>query len=297
MTLLELQRTVAASVMRRLTPDFGMRKRTADGRPMRAHAATFIKPGGGLTSFERLEIYNRQYWFRVLSAFAEDFPGLEAVLGRKRLDAMAVAYLADNPSASYTLRNLGSGLVRWLCENPKWGGKRYDLVLDVARLEWAYIEAFDGEQKPALTGADLSKRSADSHLSLQPYVRLLELSYPADDFIIAVHRAQPEADVASNAHAGTTTPSARRIAPMRRETTYLAVHRFDYSVYYKRLDREAFATLSALRNGASLADALVEGFAHSDLPEQEVPARVQQWFATWAELGWFYRDWPSRNPQ
>ncbi len=29
----------------------------------------FIKPNDRLTSFERLEIYNRHYWFRVLSAF------------------------------------------------------------------------------------------------------------------------------------------------------------------------------------------------------------------------------------
>ncbi len=30
--------------------------------------AEFIKPNDRLRSFERLEIYNRQYWFRLLSA-------------------------------------------------------------------------------------------------------------------------------------------------------------------------------------------------------------------------------------
>ncbi len=296
MTLLELQRTVADSVMRPLTPDFGMRKRTADGRSMRAHAATFIKPGKSLTSFERLEIYNRQYWFRVLSAFAEDFPGLNAALGQKRFDAMAVAYLADNPSSSYTLRNLGSGLVDWLRKNPKWTGKRYDLVLDIARLEWAYVEAFDNGEKPALASADLAHCSAESQLVLQPHVRLLDLSYPVDDFIIAVHRAQPEASFASNAVGEGRKSSVRRMAPIRPEPVYLAVHRFDYSVYYKRLDPEAYRTLRALSNGGNLGDALTEGFAGSSIPEQEQPSRVQEWFATWAELGWFCRDWHSQSP-
>jgi hypothetical protein len=297
MTLLELQRTMAASVMQPLTRDFGMRQKKADGKSMPAHAATFIKRGKDLTSFERLEIYNRQYWFRILSAFAEDFPGLCAALGQKRFDALTVAYLADNPSSSYTLRNLGSQLVGWLRQNPQWAGERYDLVLDIARLEWAYVEAFDnGEERP-LTSTDLSRCSAESQLALQPHVRLLELAYPADDFIIAVHRAQPEASVASNAVTEGRKSRSRRFAPIQPEATYLAVHRFDYAVYYKRLEREAYLTLRALGSGSTLGDALTEAFSASGIPEQEQPAKVQEWFATWAELGWFCRDWPAQNPQ
>jgi len=294
MTLLELQRTMTASVMRPLTPDFGMQEKTVDGKPMRVQAATFIKPGKELSSFDRLEIYNRQYWFRVLSLFADDFPGLRAALGEKRFDALSVAYLAENPSVSYTLRNLGSSLVQWLRENPKWAGKRYDLVLDIARLEWAYVEAFDNGEHLPLTAADLSQCSAESHLALQPHVQLLELSHPVDDFIIAVHRAQPEANVASNAVTEGRKPRSRRIAPIKREPTYLAVHRFDYSVYYKRLECEAYLTLRALGNGSNLGNALTEAFTGSSIPQ---PARVQEWFATWAELGWFCRDWPADTPQ
>lgn len=297
MTLLELQRTMSASVMRPLTPGFGMQEEAIDGEPMGAHAATFIKPGRMLSSFERLEIYNRQYWFRVLSNFEDDYPGLRAALGEKRFDALAVAYLTDNPSTSYSLRNLGSSVVSWLHDNPKWAGKKYDLIIDIARLEWAYVEAFDnGEERP-LTAADLSHCSAESHLALQPHVRLLELSYPVDDFIIGVHRAQPEASVASNAVAEGRRSRSRRIAPIMPETTYLAVHRFDYSVYYKRLEREAYLTLRALGNGSNLGDALTEGFAGSSQPEQEQPSRVQEWFATWAELGWFCRNWSANQPQ
>jgi len=296
-TLLELQRTMSASVMRQLTPDFGMQQETVDGKPMRSHAATFIKPNEKLSSFERLEIYNRQYWFRVLSSFAEDFPGVNAALGEKRFDALTVAYLADNPSTSFSLRNLGSNLVGWLRDNPKWAGKRFDLVLDIARLEWAYVEAFDNSEQRPLTAADLSRCSGESHLALQPHVRLLELSYPVDDFIISVHRAQPEANVASNAVTEARKSRKRRVAPIKPEATYLAVHRFDYSIYYKRMEREAYVTLRALSSGRNLGDALTEGFGGSNIPEQDQPSRVQEWFATWAELGWFCRDWPAGTPQ
>src|SRR5271163_5186465 len=150
MKLLSLQRRMARAVMTPLTGSERMRSTAPDGRSMRAVASAIIKPNDRLTSFERLEIYNRQYWFRVLSALSEDFPGLRAVLGERRFDAMAKAYLIANPSRSFTLRNLGSRMESWLRKNPKWAGANQNLALDIARLEWADIEAFDGKAEPAL---------------------------------------------------------------------------------------------------------------------------------------------------
>ena len=98
MKLLELQRTMARAVMQPLTFTERMQRIAPDGQPMRAYAARFIKPNDRLTSFDRLEIYNRQYWFRVLSSMVEDFPGLRAVLGAARFEAMSKAYITDCPS-------------------------------------------------------------------------------------------------------------------------------------------------------------------------------------------------------
>src|SRR3569623_1649739 len=106
-SLLELQRRVAHAVMQPLTKEEGMRQRSAEGQSLVREAEELIKPNSRLTSFERLEIYNRQYWFRVLSCFAEDFPGLRAIVGAKKFEALSRAYLLDCPSVSFTLRNLG----------------------------------------------------------------------------------------------------------------------------------------------------------------------------------------------
>src|SRR5499425_27304 len=156
MKLRALQRRMARAVMAPLTRKERMRRLAVDGRPMAQLAAQIIKPNDRLTSFERLEIYNRQYWFRILSAFAEDFPGLRAVLGGRRFDAVAKAYLTDCPSPSFTLRNLGSRLESWLRKHPRWAGSRQRLALDMVRLEWADIEAFDGKAVPALKPEDLA---------------------------------------------------------------------------------------------------------------------------------------------
>ena len=95
MSLLEIQRAMAAAVMMPLTADEDMQPATPDGNDMHAVAETFIAPNNRLTAFERLELYNRQYWYRLLDALADDFPALRAVLSPARFESLSIAYLKD----------------------------------------------------------------------------------------------------------------------------------------------------------------------------------------------------------
>lgn len=300
MSLLELQRRMSNAVMQPMTKNYRMRSKSADGRPMRAEAADFIKPNTKMASFERLEIYNQQYWYRIVSALSEDFPGLCRVLGRKKFDALILAYLAGNPSTSFTLRNLGAKLVAWLQENPRWTGPSYDLAIDVARLEWAYVEAFDNAEYPAITTEDLSNMAEDTKLTLQPHVRLLELGYPVDDFVLAIHREQPVTDVVSNAASGKHGSLSRRRFPgLLASSTFLVVHRFDFSVYYKRVDVQALRLLTAIEDQKPLGEALEIAFAESSATQTEQAELIQSWFLNWSELGWFCKagsEEPSSDP-
>ena len=108
MRLASLQKAVARAVMQPLTQNERMQRVAPGGERMHTYAARYIKPNDRLSSFDRLEIYNRQYWFRVLGGMAEDFPGLRAVLGEQRFESMCKAYLTECPSRSFTLRNLGA---------------------------------------------------------------------------------------------------------------------------------------------------------------------------------------------
>jgi hypothetical protein len=289
MKLLSLQRRMARAVMMPLTRSERMSSVAPDGRSMHAAAARFIKPNDRLTSFERLEIYNRQYWFRILSSLAEDFPGLRAVLGGRRFDALAKAYLTDCPSRSFTLRNLGSRLERWLEKHPSWTGSRRKLAFDMVRLEWADVEAYDGKAEPGLRPEDLAGGKPDMRLKLQPYVRLLALRYPVDTLLLEV-RHGGGTDFSSNAfnerHKRKRVLAVARLKPAE---IFLAVHRMEGSVYFRRLEREEFAILSALRDGKPLDRAIESGFRKSSLASAERPSTVQQWFRNWATLGWFCR--------
>jgi hypothetical protein len=295
MKLLTLQRAVARAVMQPLTPSERMQRKAPGGGRMSAYAARFIKPNDRLTSFERLEIYNRQYWFRVLGSLAEDFPGLRAVLGRQRFESMCKDYLTECPSHSFTLRNLGAHLETWLRQNPNWLRDRRVLALDMVRLEWADIEAFDGQAKPPLRAEDLREPEvANLQLGIQPYVQLLELHYPVDDLLLEVKHGDDTPDVASNAVQERRKRSkVRAVAKLAPAQIFLAVHRLDFSVYFRRIQPEEFALLNALRSGKTIERAIELAFPKSSVPVADRAAFVQHSFHTWATLGWFCR--PEEN--
>jgi len=289
MELDRIQRTMFDAIRQPLTAGEGMRQRTRDGKSLRDIANEIIKPNDRLTSFERLEIYNRQYWFRILSALSEDFPGLRAIIGEHRFEKLAVAYLLDCPSRSFTMRNLGSRLESWLRAHPEHIAKFERIALDMVRLEWAEVEAFDEAAKPKLTEADLPALGPDPKFELQPYIRLLDLSYPVDDLLIRVRHQEEETDIVSNAVTERVRSSARRRRLPKPESIFLAVHRADNSVYFKRIDKEAYTILCALRDGKSLSDA-VDAVDWSGRPFEEASADVQQWFAYWSAQGWFCKN-------
>ncbi len=287
MTLLQLQRRMAHAIMQPLT--------SSDRIALEADAG-FIKPNDRLASVERLEIYSRSYWFRVMDSLYDDFPGLRAVLGRRAFHRLSRAYLADCPSRSFTLRNLGSRLEEWLQRNPQYSGNRHRLSLDMVRLEWAHIEAFDNAAEKVLGPEDLLELGPGFRAGLQPYVRLLTLQYPVDDLRIHVNRASDDREAASNAvlkqkHRNLTG----RVSRVKPERIFLAVHRLNFTVYYRRIDAEEYRLLSAFRDGQPIGRAIRDAFENSPASTDEERSLLEKWFAAWAELGWLCPPAKSRK--
>ncbi|HLX71425.1 MAG TPA: DNA-binding domain-containing protein [Verrucomicrobiae bacterium] len=281
----ELQRLMARTVMQPLTADGDMRPRWRDGRSMKKVATGFIKPNDRLNSFERLEIYNRQYWYRIKDCFYEDYPGLRAILGEDRFERLALAYLEQYPSESFTLRNLGRRLVGFLEANPRLIKPLQKPAVDMARLEWAHIEAFDNEARPRLQVDSLLGADPDKvQLGLQPHLTLLQLGYELDNFLVKLRHGQALRSEASNAmtqrRVGQRRPIKKHLRP---KSISLAVHRHDDTVYYKRLQPAQFRLLSAFKSGATLTEACEMLAESGDLDAEQ----IKKWFETWASLGWF----------
>ena len=280
-----MQRLAGAVIMRPLSRQWRMQRKWTDNRDMNEVTAEFIKPNDRLTSFERIEIYNRQYWFRLIDSFYDDFPGLRAMLGRLKFNRLAREYLSAHPSTSFTLRNLGRYLAEFIDKHPKLVAPRFSLAQDMVRFEWAQVEAFDGPALPPVTVDDLlGKNPAKLRLSLQPYIRVLKLRYPLDQYIIRLKKNGLRGEASNAVEEGSPDkPVRKRQAPIpRAKETFVVVHRLDNSLYYKRIDSREYRLLTSLDAGETLGNALQSVF--SDKPDADL---IRDWFKTWTEFGWF----------
>ncbi len=276
-----IQRQVASLIMAPLTKADRMRTRQPGGANTAALVEDFIKPNDRLTSFERLEIYNRQYWFRLLDCLYEDYPGLCALLGQPRFHRLLIAYLTKYPSASPDLRHLGQRLPAFIAESPAHTAPYQAVALDMARLEHAQSLAFDAAERRPITTRQLAAATPETlRLDLQPHATLLALRYPVDDIVIRLMRDHLRADTS----AARSDPSARadqsnqpghsdqpprphrpamahRVRP---EPIHLLVYRADHNVYFKRLSASQYIILTALAAGRTLAESLA--------PQEQTPA-------------------------
>ena len=276
---------MASAVMRRLTQDEKIQPLDADGRSSERAAAEFIKPNDRLTSLERLEIYNRQYWFRLIDCLIDDFPGLRAVLGDRRFYPLIISYLESNPSTSPMLGDLGRFLPEFIAGNRSLTSPHTKIATDVARLEWAQIVAFDRGSLPAIRPSAIASTPPDKlFFQLQPYITLLDLAYPVNALVLRLLRKDRALRSESSNAVGEAHPSRKSAlaGKIRRARTRLLVHRHENSVYLKLLTPAQFYLLKKMSEGSSLADAceaMLELFPRTRTHD------VQAWFANWNRLG------------
>ncbi len=163
------------------------------------------------------------------------------------------------------------------------------MAIDMVRVKWAEIEAFDGQELPRFSKEQLAGLSGDTAFRLQPHLHRLELAYPVDDLLFRVRRA--EHSMVSNAVRKTARRSKVRKASLpRAQKTYLVVYRLQDMVYFKRLTREAFASLNALDKGKSLSEALETSMPKSPAKVEAFRKQVRAWFENWASLGWLAKE-------
>jgi len=284
--LRQLQRLAGSVIMRPLSRQWRMQGKWIDHRDMRQVTAEFIKPNDRLTSFERIEIYNRQYWFRLIDSFYDDFPGLRAILGRLKFNKLTREYLTAHPSTSFTMRNLGRHLSKFIDEHPNLVAPRLALAQDMVRFEWAQIEAFDGRALPTISVDDLlgsNKNPAGIRLQLQPYITILHLRFPLDEYMTRLRKTGQRGESSNAVGEGEREkPVSKRRTPIPRpKETFIVVHRLDNVLYYKRIDRREYRVLTRLQRGDTLGEAI-----KATTTEQLHPDLIRRWFQTWAELGW-----------
>ncbi len=278
--LAQIQRWMQAVLMHPAGAEEGVAseaaRRVIDVPPEEAERV--VTPSRALSALERLAIYNRAYYARLLDCLRESYPVLFHALGEEAFGAFAVDYLQKYPSRSYTLNDLGANFPRYLRESrpadepgPSWP----DFVIDLATLEWTYNEVFDGpgvEGQRMLSAEQLRKvppqRWPETRLVPVPCLRLLALRYPVHAYYTAVRRKK-EAE------------------PPGPAETLLAVTRRRYVIRRYELTRPQYVLLESLLEGRSVGEAITRAAEAAGGDEEDFAAELTRWFRNWTAEGFF----------
>jgi hypothetical protein len=234
--------------------------------PMRGEAV--FTGSTRLSPIEQLDVYREQFWLRHVACLAEDFPTLQAHVGEARFETLVAAYLHAHPPVHFMLRHLGDDLAQFL------GDANEDaLIVDIARVEWAFVEAFDAPDAPPLDARAVGLIAEHAwplaRIGLHPSLQRLRLAHPAHE-MREQHRKKEELQ-----RPATTA-------------TRLVIYRRDFLLYVEEMDPLAFDLLERLARGEPLG-AAGDAVADASGRREEVESRIGEWFTRWSALGWIVR--------
>ncbi|MBA2542820.1 MAG: putative DNA-binding domain-containing protein [Deltaproteobacteria bacterium] len=141
---------------------------------------------GLLGGSRRLDVYAEMYVARLVDVLADDYPKLRSVLGAEPFQTLVAAYLRARPPRSFTIRDAGEALAAYLetrDDLPPWAA-------DLARLERARVEVFDGPDREPSTREDLARipieEFPDLAIELVPSSELVPIGWTVDDLWSAI---------------------------------------------------------------------------------------------------------------
>jgi len=237
-----------------------------------------ILPSNQLSSIERLQIYGRAYFGRLIECLRAQFPAACYAVGEHAFDGLAFGYLIQHPSTSYTLGKLGEAFDQYLAATrpPRDTDMSDDLpdfadfLVDLTRLERTYSEVFDGpgpEQDRSIHPDDFvglkPEQFADCRLLLHPCVRLLELRFPVHEYATSIRQGtEPDEPIARQVH--------------------LVVTRRDYVVRRFEVTAKQFRLLHALQTTAMVGDAIGQLLQEQSIDRGRLADDLKTWFRQWS---------------
>jgi hypothetical protein len=238
--------------------------RPLDAPPPDPDADSCWVTSGKLPSAERIAVYQRAYFSRLVECLRDDYPALAHALGADAFEASCLAFIQAHPPASASLNHYGAPFADFCAARP---GPHTAFASELARLEWAVVECIHADAERCLDARELGAISEQqwslARLIPSPAARLLATSYPVHAYYRAfLDGEQPE--------------------PPALEATTIAVCRRGDPVRRLEVDPRFAGFLRRLMSGELLASAL------ADMPADEsVPGELQRALSEWVACGLF----------
>lgn len=194
--LKELQGWFGSIIVRPISLQSEMNPISPSGKPMKEEAPRFIQPSPTLRPEQRIQIYNQQYWWRLLNVMHEIFPLPTRLFGFREFNRrLGVPYLVAFPPDHWSLNFLGSHFIKWIEKHYK--GKDKNLLLQSAQIDLAFNDSFVAEDEAAITLESLPNPSDISFLltkkmALPKSLYLFELDYDLFELRIEMLKHDPD---------------------------------------------------------------------------------------------------------
>ncbi len=209
-----------------------------------------------------LAVYRHAYRARLRDCLEDDFTAVAHVVGATAFARLADAFITAHPPGDATLNAYGRFFAPWL-ESTRIAGRAR--LVELARLEWALVEALHAPLAPALDDADLKGVAPDAwggiRLRVAPALRLLPCRYATNALYEAFRRKRP-------------LPGAQRLS------NGVVIIRQREGLQRFALDAVETRVLGRLAANATLAETLGDlSAAHTLI--------IQQAFTRWVAQGFF----------
>ena len=237
----------------------------AGGSEARRSFEEMVAGDARLPATDRLQIYADMYFARIRDVLAEEYPKTLAALGAAAFQDLVADYLDACRPNHPSLREVGARLPAFLAAHPATGARPW--VAELARLERARLELFDGPDAAALTLETLRARApadfADLQLRLVPSHALVTTRFD----VAALWRSDD--------------PAASDVA---RSPTTLIVWRQGTDVLHRAADAEEAAWFERIAARDVTFEALCADLAH-DRTDDAAAARAFELLGRWANEG------------
>jgi hypothetical protein len=273
------QEWFAGIITNRLSEDQSICPQAPSGMLIAEEAAKYIAPSPNLRPHQRMQIYNQQYWWRLLKALHDNFPLLTRLFGYHAFnEEIAIPYLMKYPPNHWSLIALGDRLPKWIQEEYSHADR--PLILNAVQLDWAFTDSFVSAQNAPLNLPNLIQDNSQNLLShvfyLQPYIHLFKWDYDLLSFRDAFLKEKVEYWTEND------FPSL-----LKEKTYYFILYRSPKNhVISKEISAGEYLLLNCFKNGSTLESACELLEQQDTFIYEQAASHLQQWFQDWTIRNW-----------
>ncbi|HEV8051714.1 MAG TPA: putative DNA-binding domain-containing protein [Parachlamydiaceae bacterium] len=274
------QQWFGSIIGRPIDEDSRMNPISPSGQSMEEEASEHILPSPTLRPAQRIQIYNQQYWWRLLNTLHESFPFTMRLFGYFDFNRIiGIPYLMKCPPRHWSLALLGDRLSTWCLED--YHSPDSKLISLAAELDWAYSESFTEQALPPLTAGMLASPDDmadifEKAVYLQPYIHLFEYDYDLFSYRVEFLKQDPEYWLHND------FPVLDRSRPFY----YVLFRTKTNDISWKEISLGEYLILSRFQKGASI-NSICEWLEDQEPALYESAAEsLQIWFHEWAQREW-----------